>query len=200
MRRETISDETRTAILDAAWALMVNRQMAGAGMAAVAAAAGVTRQTVYLAFGSRVGLLVAMARRADQRSAHSRRMARIAAEPAPDADRLLDFVDAWLSHLPEIFPVGRILLAAAATDPDAAAVLADRLEGSLHARFLHILRPLAAQGRLRAGLTAAQAADLCWSLTHLDAWRHLVVEHGWTPEAFRASRREAIAQTVLAPR
>lgn len=199
MKQATISDETLAAILSAAWRMIVGTGRLDASMGAIAREAGVTRQSLYLAFGSRAGLLVAMARQADATSRHSLRMAQLAATPDPTRATLLEFTAAWLDHLPEIFPVGRLLLAAAASDADAAAVLRDRLEGSLHGAFLAILRPLHAAGALRAGRTPREAADLAWSLTHLDAWRHLVVEHGWSPEAFRADRLALVEAVILRP-
>ena len=197
MRKEPITPETSDAILDAAWELFTSGR-ADPGMAEIARAAGVSRQSVYLAFGARAGLLVAMARRADSRSEHSKRMAEIASDPAPTPETLLAFMRAWLLHLPEIFPVGRILVAAATTDADAATVLRDRMDRGLHSKYLAILCPLAAQKRLRKGISAEEAADMIWSLTHLDAWRHLVVERGWTPAQFRESRIEIVRRSLLA--
>ena len=52
--------------------------------------------------------------------------------------------------------------------------------------------------RLCPPLTAEKAADLIWSSTHLDAWRHLVVDRGWSPSAFRQNRLALIRRTVLA--
>ncbi len=198
MTRETISQKTCAAILDAAWRLCVSEGRIDASMIAIARQAGVTRQSIYLAFGSRAGLLLAMARQADAKSEHSRRMAELAATPSPTTDTLIGFVEAWLKHLPEIFPVGRLLVAAAATDVDAASVLRDRMEDSLHAKYVAILGPLDAQKRLREGLDAERAADLLWSFTHLDSWRHLVVERGWTEEMFREDRIAIVRDHVIA--
>jgi len=198
MRRDSISEQTAQAILEAAWRLIVDSGRADASMTEVARAAQVTRQSVYLAFGSRAGLLIAMARSADAKSVHARRMAEIAATAAPSAQTLLDFTAAWLAHLPEVYPVGHVLVAAAVTDADAASVLKDRLDGSLHARFLSILARLAAQGKLAPGVTPEVAADLIWSWTHLDAWKHLVVQRGWTPRSFCDHRLLLIRQTILA--
>lgn len=184
MQTTPLSEATAARILDAAWQLVVDRGRADVGLGEIAKAAGVSRQSIYLAFGNRAGLLVAMARRADAASPHSRRMGALARGRGADARTLVHFVRAWLRHLPEVYPVGTLLLAAAATDADAAAVLQDRLVGSLLGAYRDILERLAAAGQLVPGWTAERAADCCWSLTHIDAWRHLVVERGWQPEAF----------------
>ena len=90
-----------------------------------------------------------------------------------------------------------LLGAAAVTDPEARAVFEDRMVGSLHARYRELLARLAAAGHLAPGRDPGRAADLCWSLTHIDAWRHLVVERSWTPEAF-IEDRVALIRTLLA--
>lgn len=58
---------TRTALLDAAHAVVVGPGWAKARMADVAAAAGVSRQTLYAEFGSKDGLAQALALREAQR-------------------------------------------------------------------------------------------------------------------------------------
>jgi AcrR family transcriptional regulator len=197
MKSRALTRETRDAMLEAAWKLIVERGRVDVSVAEIARAAGVTRQSVYLGFGNRVGLLIAMARHADAQSAHSRRMREIAASGVDDPEALVAYVRAWLRHLPEIYPVGVLLGAAAVTDAEAAAVFNDRMVGSLHAKYRELLARLAAAGRLAPGWEAGRAADLCWSLTHIDAWRQLVVERGWPPEAF-VEDRLALIRTLLA--
>ncbi|MFD7323178.1 TetR/AcrR family transcriptional regulator [Streptomyces sp. NPDC059875] len=60
-RRRADAERSRVAVLDAAVRLLAERP--DAGMAAIAAAAGVTRQTVYAHFGNRDALLDAVADR-----------------------------------------------------------------------------------------------------------------------------------------
>ncbi|MER5303287.1 TetR/AcrR family transcriptional regulator [Streptomyces lasiicapitis] len=60
-RRRADAERSRVAVLDAALRLLAERP--DAGMAAIAAAAGVTRQTVYAHFGTRDALLNAVADR-----------------------------------------------------------------------------------------------------------------------------------------
>ncbi|MCX5583081.1 TetR/AcrR family transcriptional regulator [Streptomyces erythrochromogenes] len=60
-RRRADAERSRSAVLDAAIRLLAERP--DAGMAAIAAAAGVTRQTVYAHFGTRDELLEAVADR-----------------------------------------------------------------------------------------------------------------------------------------
>ena len=192
MKPSPISDETRGAILEAAWQLIVTKASIDVSLAEIARRTGVSRQSIYLGFGNRTGLLIAMARRADAASPHAARMAQISEGDGNDAATLADFVDAWLHHLPEIYPVGVLLSAAAATDQDAASVFADRMVGGLYAKYLRILTRIEAARRLSPMWPVTQAADLCWSLTHIDSWKHLVVQRGWFPETFRKNRQALI--------
>jgi hypothetical protein len=93
--------------------------------------------------------------------------------------------------------VGVLLSAASVTDKEAAAAFKDRMIVSLHGGYRAILKRLARAGHLADGWSADRAADLCWSLTHIEAWRQLVVERGWSPAAFLANRRALIAGTIL---
>ena len=69
--------------------------------------------------------------------------------------------------------------------------------GGLHTPYRTPLERLAMGGHLARGLSATRAADLCWSLIHIDVWRHLVVERGWSPAAFRKDHEAMIGATVL---
>lgn len=182
-----ISSETQERILDAAWMLLVKEGRLDVGVGAIAAAAGVSRQTLHLAFGGRSGLLVAMARRADQRSEASERMRRAARADDDGVASLEPFIRAWVERLPQIYPVGMLLFAARESDPAARAAWEDRME-SMRSLFTLILRRAEAAGRLRPGVSVAVASDLAWSMTHLDAWRHLVIERGWASEDFATTQ------------
>jgi AcrR family transcriptional regulator len=197
MKTRALTWETRSRILDAAWRQVIERGRVDISVAEIARGAGVTRQSVYLAFGNRVGLMIAMARHADEKSRHAHRMRAIAAGDEAEPETLVAFVEAWLLHLPEIYPVGVLLGAAAVTDPEAAAVFNDRMVGGLHAHYRSVIERLASAGHLAEGWTPAEAADLVWSLTHIDAWRLLVVERGWTPERFAADRLALIRLALL---
>lgn len=60
-RREQQAEETRRAIIDAAFAVFQERGYAGASIREVAERASVSQQTVYNAFGDKAGLLLGVA-------------------------------------------------------------------------------------------------------------------------------------------
>jgi AcrR family transcriptional regulator len=191
-----IRDETRAAILEAAWTLMAEQRRLDAGMAEIAAAAGVTRQTVFLAFGNRAGLLVAMARHQDTQGDQVQRMRQIAATGA-DVAALHAFVDAWLDYLPVVYPVAIQLETASLSDADANAAWQDRIfSQGVRTGLDRILGRIVAGSGPSADQDPSRLADLCLTGLVPSAWRYLVVERGWTAEAFAASRH-ALIDAVL---
>ncbi|MGD9483076.1 TetR family transcriptional regulator [Streptomyces sp. TRM70308] len=113
-RRRADAERSRVAVLDAAVRLLAERP--DAGMAAIAAAADVTRQTVYAHFGTRGALLDAVADRITDQAMAA--MDEAEAESGSALDALLRLQDiGW-----ELFARNPVLLqlgARAGTDPDA---------------------------------------------------------------------------------
>lgn len=186
---------TRARIVEAAWDLVGRLGTARVGMRQVAAAAGVSRQSVYLHFGSRAGLLVAMVRHRDAVSRYVERLEEELSGSPPGAV-LEVWIRRWNDYLPEILPVAEVLALGAIADPDAREAWRDRMEH--HLAGLHILFRLLARRRLLArGWTPEEAADFFWSLVHLDTYRHLVGERGWDPGAYTERLTEAARRIFL---
>lgn len=198
MSRRPLPEQTRLAVLDAAWDLIAETGGADVGMGTIAARAGVSRQTLHLAFGDRAGLLQAMLRRKDRKSPEAARLYAFTDKPVETADDFIAFVEAWLYYLPVIYPVGIQLDAAALYDKGAAAAWDDRMKGTLLHSFRAKLRPLGRKGLLAPGWTVSKAADFAWSVAHPANWRLLVVECGWSAAEFRRSRRDTIRRMLFA--
>ena len=196
MKKKPILEKTRTAILDATWSLIADRKRLDVSQAEIAAAAGVSRQTIYLAFGNRTGLLTEMVRNKDIQSEHVARLVEISHAETASPDDLLRYIGIWFDYLPRIYPVGILLDAAALTDPEAASAWDDRMKGALLAGLKRILGHLAKGGYLAPGWEAERAAELVWSLIHPASWRQLVDGCGWSVEEFRHSRIKII-ESVL---
>lgn len=197
MKSKPISDDTKAAILEAAWNLMAERGVE-VGQAEIAKAAGVSRQTVFYAFGNRTGLLTAMLRHRDAVTGGAARLAEVRGAGPADPARLIAYTQAWLDYLPVVYPVGALLFSAGQTDPEARAALDDRMVAQLLRGFRSLTRDIETAGNLAPGITATQAAEVIWAAVHFPAWRLLVVERGWTPEAFRESRL-ALVHSLLRP-
>jgi AcrR family transcriptional regulator len=102
------ASDTRTNLLETAWRLIEKRGVANVTLRNIADTANVSRQTVYLHFGNRAGLLIAMTRHRDTTSKPAREMVAAAREPNIRAgfDR---FVRCWFLHVVKILPVARAI-------------------------------------------------------------------------------------------
>src|SRR5215216_3395172 len=178
---------TKIRILETAWQLTRDRGI-GVPVGEIAAAAGVSRQLVYVHFTSRAGLLVAMARHQDARSGFRERA--LATRELPPRAALEELVRSWCEYVPEILPVALALESALIAGEDGAVAWRDRM-GELHAAFRYATARLDAAGQLAPGLTAEAAADWAWAQVQPSNWLHLVGERGW-------SRDEYVRRTVAA--
>ncbi|MEZ5644589.1 MAG: TetR/AcrR family transcriptional regulator [Burkholderiaceae bacterium] len=191
--KKSISEATRQAVLEAAWRRMSRPGGVGAGMGAIAQEAGVSRQTVFYAFGGRSGLLVAMVRHRDQQTDHVHRLSSLAQGPGADLSALLAFIDVWLDYLPIVHPVAVQLENGAPSDPDLALAWNDRFfNQGLRRGFELILGRMTTAGCLPKGSDPSRMADLCLSLVVPSAWQLLVHDCRWTPDQFRSSRHVLI--------
>jgi AcrR family transcriptional regulator len=196
VKTKPISEETRSAILETTWTLIARKGRLDVSPQEIAEISGVSRQTIYLAFGNRAGLLTAMARHKDTQSDHVERLSKISHAAELQREDFEAYVGVWLDYLPLIYPVAILLDAAALTDREAASALDDRMKGALLAGLKSILRRLAKSGHVSDAWKPERAAELVWSAIQPSAWRQLVVECGWSPKEFRRSRLEIVRAIV----
>lgn len=173
--------KTRQRLLRATWEL-IEEQGAKPGLAAVADRAGVSRQAIYLHFGGRTGLLVALVQYMDEVLELDRTAAEVLEAPS-GADALERMVRAISAFAPEIEPVARVLEAGQYEDDEVAAAWRDRMR---HRYTLSraIIQRVADEGRLAEGWTVDAAADLCYTITMPGLWRALTRERGWTADQY----------------
>ena len=189
--------DTRARILDTAWKLVGERGVEAVTVADVAAAAGVSRQLVYVHFENRAGLLVAMARRHDVRSGFAGRVAEAAGlAPVAALERLLR---EWFAYLPEILPVARALEAAAVNGDEGGAAWRDRMD-DLREVLAAAVDRVATDGRLTRGWTPATATDWVWARAQPSAFAHLVADRGWSPRDYADRAVPSILAEVVSPR
>ncbi len=188
------SERTRQEILDAAWDLIAERG-ASVSMSEIAGAVGMTRQSIYVHFGSRGGLLIALVRRADERFLIWENFAR-AMDVGPPRQRLDACLVAWLAFVPKIHPVARDLIRLRATDEDAARAWTDRMAELLRF-FRKLIRELHKENALAEGWTVPRAADFLWASCSVQAWDLLVHDRGWSEAHAAKVIRSTIARTLL---
>lgn len=187
-RRQAQADRNRATVLAAARRLFLDLGYAGTTVAAVAAAAGVSVETVYKAFGNKPGLVkavfdVAIVGDLEPVPLMEREFVRRnIAEPDP-RKKLLDYGGHLAGVSARISPVLLIIRDAATSDAGAAGVWADlqqeRLTGmTAFAGHLH------EGGHLRPGVSAEEARDVLWAHTSVELWDLLVRQRGWSQERF----------------
>lgn len=144
----------------------------------VAADAGVTRQSVYLHFGSRGALLVALVEHLDQVLGLGDHLRVIEAVSDP-VERLREIMRLMAHYQPKIHGVAMALARLAPHDKDAAAAFEDRMTKRLTG-LRHAVAAIAKEKRLAAGWTVERAAEALWAAGTPSAYEHLVVERGWS--------------------
>jgi hypothetical protein len=119
------------------------------------------------------------------------------ADPDP-RNQLAGFAGLIHGILSRAEPIYRILVSAAATDPDAAVLLAgltrQRQQGQ--AQFA---RSLACAGALRPGLRERDAADIIQALTLPEVYRLLAGDRGWRPGRYEQWLTETLISQLLPP-
>jgi AcrR family transcriptional regulator len=191
----TRSQVTRTRILDAANALLLERGYHGVGLASVASVAGVSRQTVYDQFGSKPGLLRAMVARSEEVAGLPQLLERVRSETRGVA-MLRTFLDAVVAVEPQVYPFSRLVYAARLDDPVAAELWEWRLR-SRHAGMRAVMERLASEGRLRAGVSVDEATDVAWAVASPHHYEYLVIAQGWDMLRYRAHLEQTIASRLL---
>jgi len=187
----------RARILAVAWEMVEAGRLGDLTMAAVGQAAGVSRQTVYVQFGTRAGLLVQMVRERDADNPRGLRVAAALAAPDP-AEALAALTRELAGWWQEIHPVAQALYAAALTDDAARAAWEDRM-AHLHAFSEQAVARLAEAGLLASHWEPALASDWLAAQHNPLGWLLLVEDAGWTHEQYE-ERTVATVRTVLLDR
>lgn len=195
---------SRRRILTAAESLFTEVGYRGTTLAAVAATAEVSVQTVYNVVGGKPALLkkvydTRLAGDDDPVPIAQRAIAQAVAE-APDARTCLARYAEMSRALGErALPlVTRLLAQAASGDPDlnefATTIEAERAAGSGR-----VAQHVADRFGLRAGLDTATAADVVWALTAPELADRLVRQRGWSWDRFQGWLGRALADMLVGP-
>jgi AcrR family transcriptional regulator len=197
-RRER-ARQTRDQITGIAWELFLSGGYAATTVAAIAAAAHVSVETIYKGFGGKPGLVRAIIEKglagegrvpAEQRSDHIR-------DTDPDPRRIFAAWGAFTAEIaPRVAPIFLLARDAAAGDPEIAATL-EEISAARLERMTVNARGLAQAGHLRPGITVDQAADIMWVYSSPELYELLVLRRGWTPERHGQFIAQALAAALL---
>lgn len=186
--------ETRARILDATWSVLVE-QGSRLRLADVAGRASVSRQALYLHFGDRAGLLVALVGHMDASLDLAASLARV--HEAQDGRSLLEATMRLnTTFWRQVLPVAQVLEAAQHDDDAVGAAWRDRMRFR-QVTFRGIVEVLEERGELAADWDVDDAAATLYAVAHFDTWRELAVELGWSDERYVAAMTRLLVRALL---
>jgi AcrR family transcriptional regulator len=188
---------TREAVIDAARRLFLQDGFAATTIAAIAADAGVSVETIYKTFGGKPGMVRAICRQA-----------LAGAGPVPAETRSDDLqrietdprtiIRGWggltTEVAPRIAPVLLLLRAAAVNDPEMAE-LQNEISDQRLARMTHNAEGIAEH--LRPGLSIAETGIILWTYSSPELYELLVLKQGWNLQRYGTFIADAIIAAVL---
>jgi AcrR family transcriptional regulator len=197
-RRREQAEETRERVLAAAAVLFAERGFERATIAAIAAEAGVSPETVYAGFRNKrtlLGELIRTAVRGGNASPVLQQAGPRAVAAATDQQEQLRLFAADISlRLERAAPLVGVVSAASHAEPELAALLA-----KLHAERFENLRmfvqALAANGPLR--LEPEAALETVWALASPDLHQLLTRTRGWTRDRYCDWLAGSLARLLL---
>ncbi len=185
-RRRAQAGENRLAVLRAARDLFIERGYGRTTIAEIAAAAGVSAETVYGAFGNKATVL----HRAwditvggdDQEVVFHERPEVLAVRAEPDLRRRLAMhAELSTATARRIAPFQLMVQAASGSEPAAATMLAE-MGRQRFAGISVMASEAAATGQL--AVSEEECRDVVWSTTDGVLWHRLVRERGWSDERY----------------
>lgn len=197
--------ETRRRLLRAAEEEFTERGYTAATVARIAARAGVTVQTLYLAWGSKRALLRAYidaALAGDENTPYPQALpdmiAAVLEGAGDDPQGIIRQISTLYRQIAERAALGwQLYRDAAASDPEIAADW-QGLQALRHQTFTDLINHLPARS-LRPGLTRAAAADTAWAIASPDTYDMLVRIRGYTLDQYQKWISTSLTTLLLRP-
>jgi AcrR family transcriptional regulator len=193
--REAQAEATRQRILDAGLALFAERGYPATSVTQIAAAAGVSPETIYASVGSKRGIIDALLAQIDTEAVEGR-VAALIVERGGTPEATLGVVAElsatfWARH-------GTLVrvLRNGLGDPEIGEAWAGRQ--AARRGLLHRLMSRWPPGALRDGVDLERAADIAWALTSDELYGLFVDLRGWTFDTFVVWEREILTREILA--
>ena len=200
-RRREQAAATRRDILVAAQRLFEQQGYAATSMGAIAAEAGVALKTVYLAFETKRGVLLALWHlllRGDEKPVPVGErpwFREVVEEPDPKRQLRLNARNSRIVK-ERGGALMEILRGAAPADPELDA-LWKRIQAEFYDNQRSIVEVLDGKNALRSGLDVAHATDILWTLNHPNLYWLLVGDRGWTPERYEEWLADSLCSQLL---
>jgi AcrR family transcriptional regulator len=204
--RRRSSGQARTrlahkAVIEAARTLFLERGYAATTIGAVSDLSDVPLATVYRLFSSKLGILkalldVSIAGDDEAAPLEDRPHVRALLDDPDPRNQLAGFAGITSGIMSRTEPVYRILVSAAGSDPDAAALLAEQTRHRQRGQAA-IARSLARAGALRPKLRERDAADIVHALMSPEVYRLLTGDGGWPAARYEQWLKDILIEQLL---
>lgn len=200
-RDQTRTRLARAAVVEAARTLLLERGYGATTIEAISELADVPLATVYRLFSSKHGILkslldVSIVGDDENVVMADRPLVRTLLAERDPREQLAGFVAIIAQVNARIAPLYRILVGAAGTDADGAALL-DAVTSQRQQGQRLIARSLARAGALRPELRERDAADIIHALLSPELYRLLVIERGWATERYQPWLAKTLIDQLL---
>lgn len=165
-------------------------------MTDIAKDAGVSRQALYLHFPARSDLLVATTLHIDEIKNVDARLVRSRSAEI-GTERLTAFIEAWGNYIPEIYAVGKALMAMGETDDAAKLAWGGRMQAVRHGCEAAV-KALKNDGVLSPDYSVGKATDILWTLLSVRNWEQLRSESGWSQRQYIETMNDLAHKILVA--
>jgi AcrR family transcriptional regulator len=198
-RRQEQARRTRERIVGTAEEEFLSRGYSATSVTSIAAAAGVSVDSIYKTFGGKPGLIREIFERAleGEGAVPAEERSDLLQAEEPDARKI---IAAWGRFVVELSPRGApiVLLVrnAAATDPELV-VLLQEIDAARLRRMTDNARRLHRAGHLRPGITVRAAADVLWTYSAPELYELLVLRRGMPLRRYGRFVADAMVAALL---
>ena len=188
-------EATRVRLLAAARELFEARGYHDIGLEEIGAAAGVSRQAVYLHFGSKPRLLADLFSWVEEQERLGELLEPVFAA-ANGTEALMRLVEAHAVFERRIAAIAEVAESARRLAHEMDALVAGRMS-IRHRAVREIVARLQDEGRLRAGWSVDDAAGFVWTLLSPATYRLLVHERGWSGRRWTTRTKQLVADAFI---
>ena len=195
-KRAQMATDTRLSIVEATRTLLAETGYPDISLDDIARKAGVSRQTIYVQFGSKSGVLQAVGEHIEHAALEGLIPTLLQASNPVEALRGgLERVVNFYEHNALVL---RNLHAQTVYDASYAAVWRDKQQ-EIWSNTRRLVEWLDREGCLAAVWSVEEATDWFWAASSFESYHQLVGERGWTAEQFVQRIMQLVEKTLLTP-
>lgn len=194
-KRAQAAQDTRLSIVEATRTLLAETGYPDISLDDIARKAGVSRQTIYVQFGSKSGVLQAVGEHIEHAALDQLIPTLLQASNPLEALRLgLERVVSFFEHDTQVL---RNLYAQTVYDTSYATVWRDKQQ-EIWRNTRRLVEWLDRDGCLTTAWSVEEATDWLWAASSFESYYQLVGERGWTAEQFVGRIMQLVEKTLLA--